>query len=210
MRLLLLLALVSSVGLNSCIYLHTTSRAYEAAGEAPEVGGAKFRAEFIPRGSEAGMTLSAMVIGGATVTEAGPYQLRLHAFGRAADQRWFRVTRFVLSVPGRPSAPMEERGFEGQTSFEKTPNTAVTRASLLFGTKIYINTERRDKEVTIEADVEVMGREGLRRGTVRIPLKESKAGRGESYFIPTEIVRSFRAETLADIPDALPPAPESP
>ena len=206
----ILLILVSSVALSSCIYLHTTSRAYEAAGPAPEVGGAKFRAEFIPRGSEAGMTLSAMVIGGATVTETGPYQLRLHAFGKEGDQRWFRVTRFVLSVPDRPSAPMEKRGFEGQPDFEKTQAAGITRASLLFGTKIYVNAEHRDKEVTIEADVEVMGRGGLRRGTVRIPLKESKEGRSESYFIPTEIVRSFRAQTPADIPNALPPPPEVP
>lgn len=206
----LLLILVSSFALSSCIYLHTTSRAYDAVGAAPEVGGAKFRAEFIPRGSEAGMTLSAMVIGGATVTESGPYQLRLHAFGTAGDQRWFRVTRFVLSVPGRPSAPMEKRGFEGQQDFEKTQAAGITRSSLLFGTRIYLNTEHRDKEVTIEAEVEVMGLGGLRRGVVRIPLRESKVRRSESYFIPTEIVRSFRAQTPADIPNALPPPPEAP
>ena len=207
-RLLVSLSIV--VTLNSCIYMHTTSQTYQATGAAPDVGGAQFRAEFIPRGSEAGMTLSAVVLGGATVTETGPYQLRLHAFGRKGDQRWFRVTRFVLSVPGRLNAPMDKRGFEGRTDFEPIQNGEATRASLLFGTKIYINTEHRDKEVIIEADVEVMGRRGLRRGTIRLPLHQSKAGRSESYFIPTEIVKSFRAETPADIPNALPPPPNAP
>ena len=205
-----LLSLFAALPLSSCIYLHTTSEVYESTGSAPVVGGAKFRAEFIPRGSEAGMTMNAMVVGGATITENGPYQLRLHGFGRKGEAQWFRVTRFVLSVPGRLNAPMEKRGFEGKAEFEATQNGDITRASLLFGTKVYINTEHRDKEVVIEADIEVFGRRGLQRGTIRIPLRQSKTSRGESYFIPAEIVKSFRAETPADIPNALPPPPEVP
>lgn len=208
----LLFALLSSFFLSSCLYMRTTSQAFEATVPAPQVAGAAFRAEFIPRGSEAGMTVSAMVLGGAAITENGPYQLRLHAFGQKGDQKWFRVTRFVLTVPGRLSAPMEGKGFEGSVPFESladgSPNT---RASLLFGTRVHINTaEHRDKEVVIEADVEVMGRSGLVRGRLSIPMKRTKAARGESIFIPREIAKSFRKETPADIPSALPPPPEAP
>lgn len=207
MRLLLLLPVLF---LNACIYLRTTSQSYEATQPAPSVGGASFRAEFIPRGSKAGVTVSAMVLGGATITENGPYQLRLHAFGEKGDQRWFRVTRFVLRVPERLDAPMEKRAFEGQTTFESLTTPGRTRASLLFGTKIYVNTEHKDRELNLEADVEVMRRSGLSRGTIRIPLKQSKSARGESHFIPAEIVKSFRGQTPASIPPALPPAPETP
>lgn len=210
MRYATILFLTLVMALNSCVYVHTTVQGYESSSSAPEVGGAKFRAQFIPRGSEAGVTMTAVVVGGASVSETGPYQLRLHAFGHAGDHRWFRVTRFVLAVPGRPNAPMESRGFEGQAEFEPVPDGDMTRASLLFGTKVYINTEHRDQEVTIEADLEVCGRRGIQRGTIRIPLRLAKTTRSDSYFIPTEIVRSFRAQTPADIPDALPPPPAAP
>jgi len=191
--------------------MRTTSQTFAVTTRPPEVGGAKFRAEFIPRGSEAGVTVSAMVLGGAAITENGPYQLRLHAFGQKGEQQWFRVTRFVLSVPGRINAPMEKRAFEGSMPFENLAAGGLTRASLLFGTKIHINTrEHRDKEVIIEADVEVMRRGSLVRGTIRLPMQRVKSARGESHFIPAEIVKSFREETPADIPSSLPPAPETP
>lgn len=208
----LLFALLSSFFLSSCLYMRTTSQAFEATVPAPKVAGAAFRAEFIPRGSEAGMTVSAMVLGGAAITENGPYQLRLHAFGQKGDQKWFRVTRFVLTVPGRLSAPMEGKGFEGSVPFESLADESpYTRASLLFGTRVHINTaEHRDKEVVIEADVEVMGRSGLVRGRLSIPMKRTKASRGESIFIPREIAKSFRGQTPADIPSALPPPPDAP
>jgi hypothetical protein len=199
------------LGLSSCIYLRTTSQSFETSTPAPEVGGAKFRAEFIPRGSEAGVTVSAMVVGGAMITENGPYQLRLHAFGKKGEQRWFRVTRFVLTVPGRLEAPMEKRAFEGSTPFENLSASGSTRASLLFGTKIHINTaDHRDEEIYVEADVEVMRRGSLVRGTIRLPMQRTKSSRGKSHFIPAEIVKSFRQETPASIPSALPPPPEAP
>jgi hypothetical protein len=157
------------------------------------------------------MTVSAMVVGGAMITENGPYQMRLHAFGKPSDQRWFRVTRFVLTVPGRLNAPMEKRGFEGQTVFQPTQTSGSTRASLLLGTNIHINEQQSDKEVVIEADVEVMRRSGLARGTIRIPMKQSKTSRSENYMLPVEIVKSIRhKEKMEDIPPALPPAPEMP
>jgi hypothetical protein len=199
------------LSLTSCLYLRTTRQSFETSAPAPEVGGAKFRAEFIPRGSEAGVTVSAMVLGGAMITENGPYQLRLHAFGKKGEQNWFRVTRFVLTVPGRLKAPMEKRAFEGSAPFENTSTAGSTRASLLFGTKIHINTQdQRDKEIFVEADLTVMRRGSLVRGTIRLPMQRTKAARGESYFIPKEIVKSFRQETPASIPSALPPPPEAP
>ncbi|MBE7494058.1 MAG: hypothetical protein HS117_03895 [Verrucomicrobiaceae bacterium] len=204
-----LLALLLCLMQPACIYLRSTRQTYESVTPPPEAGGALFRAEFIPRGSEASMTVTAMVVGGAAITENGPYQLRLHAFGRPGDHRWFRVTRFELRVPGRLHAPMERRAFEGQTAFEATQTAGITRASLLFGTRVFINTEHKDQEVVIEADVEVMRRRSLSRGTIRIPLRKTGTARGESLFIPTEIARSFRAQTPADIPAALPPAPET-
>ncbi len=199
------------LNLPSCMHLRTTSQAYEATQPAPSVGGARFRAEFIPKGSEAGVTVSAMVVGGAMITENGPYQMRLHAFGKPADHRWFRVTRFVLTVPERLNAPMEKRGFDGLSEFKPTQTTGSTRASLLLGTQIHINKEHRDREVIIEAEVEVMRRSGLTRGTIRIPMKQSKATRSENYILPVEVVKSIRQkEKIEDIPPALPPAPEMP
>lgn len=208
-RLLLLLVVVCC--LNSCIYLRTSSQSYQATVAPPSVGGARFRAEFIPRGSGADLSVTAVVIGGAAIHENGPYQLRLHAFGQKGDQRWFRVTRFKLTVPDRLDAPMDRQAFEGETAFEPAATPGVTRASLLFGTRIHINTaEHKDKELAVEADVEVMRRGGLARGTLRIPMTQSRTARTESFFIPTEIVRSFREKTPADIPNALPPPPEAP
>jgi hypothetical protein len=209
--LLRLVILPVLLGLTSCLHLRTTSQTFESSTPAPEVGGAKFRAEFIPRGSEASVAVSAMVLGGAAITENGPYQLRLHAFGQKGEQSGFRVTRFLLIVPGRLNAPMEKRAFEGSTPFQTISTTGHTRASLLFGTKIHINTaEHHDKEILIEADVEVMRRSRLVRGTIRLPMQRTKSSRSENHFIPAEIVKSFREETPASIPSALPPPPDTP
>ena len=73
-----------------------------------------------------------------------------------------------------------------------------------------VHRHHRDKEIIIEADVEVMRRGRLIRGTIHVPMQRTKTARGESHFIPAEIVKSFREETPADIPSALPPPPEAP
>ncbi len=205
MRLLLILV---ALLLSSCIHLLTTTVDYTSSAAAPVVGASAFRAEFIPRGSESGLALSAMVIGGATIAEVGPYQVRLHAFGRPGDQRSFRVLRFVLSSPGNFTAPMEPRGFAGSAEFGPTQDPNRTRASLLLGPLFRLD-ERRDRDLHLEAEVEVARRKGISRGTLKIPLQQTKSRRRDSEFILAELWD--HSEDSADsIPHALPPPPESP
>ena len=194
--------------LSSCVHLLTTTVDYTSDSAPPVVGGSAFRAEFIPRGSESGMAVSAMVVGGATIAEVGPYQVRLHAFGSPGDQRSFRVRRFVLSSPGNFTAPMEPRGFEGSAEFQPTQDAERTRASLLLGPLFRLD-ERRDRDLVIEFDVEITRRSGISRGTLKIPLKQTKSRRRESEFILAELWDSSD-DTPDSIPQALPAPPESP
>lgn len=204
----LLLIVVVPLILSSCVHLLTTTIDYTSSEAAPRVGGSAFRAEFIPRGSESGLALSAMVVGGATIAEVGPYQVRLHAFGRPGDQRSFRILRFVLSSPGNFTAPMEPRGFEGSAEFQPTRDAARTRASLLLGPLFRLD-ERRDRELLLEADVEVTRRSGVSRGTIKIPLQQTKSRHRESEFILAELW-DHSEDSPDSIPHALPPPPESP
>lgn len=194
--------------LPSCVHLFTTRVEYTATGPAPFAAGSAFRAEFIPTGTESGLAVSAMVVGGASIAEVGPYQLRLHAFGKKGDQRWFRVTRLVLTSPGHFTAPMEKRGFAGQAEFTPTQTATTTRASLLMGTNIRLD-EQRDREIAFEADVEIMRASGLSRSTLRIPMEQTKTKRHESQFILSEIWKDAHG-TGTDIPAGLPPPPEVP
>jgi len=194
--------------LSSCVHLLTTKVDYAATAPPPSVGGSAFRAEFIPRGSETGLALSAMIVGGATIAEVGPYQMRLHAFGTPGDQRSFRVLRFVLSSPGNFTAPMEPHGFEGSAIFKPTLASDRTRASLLLGPHFRLD-EHRDKELLLEADVEITRRSGVSRGTVKISLQQTKTRRRESEFILAGLWDRSE-ETPASIPNALPPPPETP
>lgn len=205
---LLRLLAFAPVLLSSCVHLLTTTVDYSSDVPAPVVGGSAFRAEFIPRGSESGMALSAMVVGGATIAEVGPYQVRLHAFGTPGDQRSFRVRRFVLTSPGNFSAPMEPRGFEGSADFQPTHDASRTRASLLLGPLFRLD-ESRDRELVIEADVEITRGSGITRGTLKIPLKQTKSRRRESEFILAELWDSSD-DTPDSIPHALPAPPETP
>lgn len=204
MRLLLAATLLL---LSSCVHLLTTRVDYSASASTPTVGGSAFRAEFIPKGAESGLALSAGVIGGATVSEIGPYQVRLHAFGRSGDQRSFRVTSFTLTSPGHFTAPMESRGFEGWAEFKPTKTTGQSRASLLLGPWFRLD-EHRDRELLIVAGIEVTRRSGVTHGSLRIPLKQTKTSRRDSHFLLNELWQDIRGEEDPVI-EALPPAPES-
>lgn len=204
----LLLALPCLLLCSSCVHLFTTRVDYTATAPVPSLGGTTFRAEFIPRGSESGLAFAAMVVGGATIAEVGPYQVRLHAFGTPGDQRSFRIRRFVLTSPGNFTAPMEPRGFEGIVGFQPTLTTNRTRASLLLGPAFRLD-EHRDKELLLEADVEIIRRSGVTRGTVKIPLRQMKSRRRESEFILAGLW-DHAEDTPASIPAALPPPPETP
>jgi len=200
--------LLLSLFLPSCVHVFTSRVEYSATRPAPQVGGSAFRAEFIPTEAESGLALSAMVIGGATVTELGPYQMRLHAFGQEGDHRWFELKRLRLSGPDQFDAPMEPRGFEGRAEFKPTQTIGTTRASLLLGPHIHLD-EKKQRDIVLEADVVLMRRSGMTRSTIRIPLSLTKTKRRESSFIFAELWHDMRHRDSPDIPSALPPPPES-
>jgi len=205
----LILALLCLWFQPSCMHVLTTRHEYAATSPAPAVGGSSFRAEFMPQAQESSAALSAMVVGGALVSEVGPYMLRLHAFGQENDQRWFEIKRLRLSGSGGFAAPMEPRGFAGRAEFKPTKTASRTRASLLLGPHIYLDA-RKQRSIVLEAEVAVMRRSGLSHGTFRIPLTLAKTHRHESIFICTELWHDLRHADTPDIPEALPPPPESP
>lgn len=205
MRPILLLCCLT---LTCCVHLFITHVDYATKGAAPVVAGCAFRAEFIPLGKESGLALSAMVVGGATVGEIGPYQVRLHAFGKAGDAEAFRITRFVLTSPGNFTAPMEKRGFEGLAEFAPSAAPGTTRASLLLGPRFRLD-KQLDKELLLEADVEVRRHGRWTAGTLRLPLQQTKTRRRESIFVVTEIAKDIRGDE-GPVPPALPPPPEQP
>jgi hypothetical protein len=202
-------ALLALLLLPSCVHVFTTRVEYRATAPPPSAGGAAFRAEFMPKGTESGLALSAMVVGGALVAEVGPYQMRLHAFGQPDDQKWFEIKSLRLSGTEHFEAPMESRGFEGRAEFKPTRTTGTTRASLLIGP--YINLDaKKQRDIVLVAEVVVMRRSGLSRGSIRIPLSLSKTKRRESTNVIAEIARDIRDRDSPKIPDALPPPPETP
>ncbi len=203
------IALLALLFLPSCVHVFTTRVEYQATAPAPKVGEAAFRAEFIPKGTESGIALSAMVVGGAMVAEVGPYQMRLHAFGQPGDQQWFEIKSLRLTGGEKLDAPMEPRGFAGRAEFKPTKTAAQTRASLLLGPYIKVDA-RTQRDITLTAEVLVMRRSGPARGTLSIPLKLSKTRRRESTNVVTEIARDIRDRDKPIIPDALPPPPEQP
>lgn len=206
-RLILLLGLGF---LSSCAHVVYTRHEYTATSPAPKAGGSAFRAEFMPQGRESGVALSAMVIGGVLVSEVGPYQMRIHAFGQEGDQRWFEIKSLRLSGPDNFQAPMEPRGFEGRAEFKPTQTAGQTRASLLLGPNIQLD-DKKHRQLDLDAEVLVMRRGGLTRGTIHLPLKFIKTRRRESIFIITEIWHDMRKrDTMDNLPQALPTPPESP
>ncbi len=204
----LLRSLLCILLLPSCVHVLTTRHEYTATSPAPKVGGSTFRAEFMPQVTESGVALSAMVVGGALVSEIGPYQLRIHAFGQDGDQRWFEIKRLRLSSKDQFEAPMEARGFAGRAEFQPTKTTGRTRASLLLGPNINLDAKKQ-RDIVLEAEVEIMRRSGLTRGTLRIPMSLTKTKQRDSTFIPSEILHDLRHRDSMDIPSALPPPPET-
>jgi len=197
-----------SLLLPACVHLFTSRAEYKADGPAPSLGGSTFRAEFIPTGAESGLALSAMVIGAATISETGPYQMRLHAFGLPGDHRWFEIKRLRLSGTDQFDAPMEARGFAGRAEFHSTNTAGSTRASLLLGPHIHLD-EKKQRDIVLEADVAIMRRSGMTRGTLRIPLSLNKTRQRESTFILAELWHDMRHRDSPAIPAALPPPPET-
>lgn len=195
--------------LPACVHTYTTHYHYQGTGPAPQVGSAAFRAEFIPKTTESGVALSAMIVGGALVSEVGPYQVRLHAFGQPGDQQWFEVKSLRLTGADNFNAPMEPRGFQGRATFGPTKTATTTRATLLLGPYIKLD-DRKQREITLEAEVALMRRSGLTRSTLRLPLKLTKTKRHESTNVIAEIAHDMRHRDTPDIPAALPPPPEMP
>jgi hypothetical protein len=195
--------------LPSCVHIFTTRVEYKATAPAPSVADAAFRVEFIPKATESGITLSAMVVGGALVSEVGPYQIRLHAFGKPEDQQWFEVKSLRLTGKDQFVAPMQARGFAGRAEFKPTKTAGITRASLLLGPYVSLDNKKR-RDIVLEAEVLIMRRSGLTRGTLSIPLSLTKTRRRDSTNLITEIAHDIRDRDSPKIPDALPPPPETP
>lgn len=195
--------------LPSCLHVFIKRVEYQATAPAPSVAGAAFRAEFMPKGTQAGATLSAMVVGAAMASEVGPYQMRMHAFGKPDDQKWFEVKSLRLTSKDQFEAPMEARGFEGRAEFKPTKTPGSTRASLLIGPYIKLDAKKQ-RHIVLEADVAVMRRSGLSRGSIRIPLSLSKTRRHESINIIVEVAHAIRDRDKPKMPAGLPPPPETP
>lgn len=204
-----LLSLLALVWLPSCVHVFTTHYDYQASAPAPTAGGSAFRVEFIPKGTESGVALSAMVVGGALVSEVGPYQMRLHAFGQPGDQQWFEIKSLRLSGANRFNATMEARGFTGRAEFKPTQTAGTTRASLLLGPYVSLDAKKQH-DIVLDAEVVVMRRSGLSRGTLRIPLVLTKTKRRDSTNVIAEIAHDIRDRNKPIIPAGLPPPPEKP
>ena len=204
-----LLSLLALLWLPSCVHVFTTRVEYKATAPAPTVGGAAFRAEFMPKAKESGIALSAMIVGGALVSEVGPYQMRMHAFGRPGDQQWFEIKSMRLSGKDHFAAPMEARGFAGRAEFKPTQTAGTSRASLLLGPYIKLDAKKQ-RDIVLDAEVVVMRRSGLTRGNLRIPLVLTKTKRRESTNVIAEIAHDIRDRDKPTIPAGLPPPPESP
>ena len=204
-----LLSLLALLCLPSCVHVFTTRIEYKSTAGAPSVGGAAFRAEFMPKATESGIALSAMVVGGVVVAEVGPYQMRMHAFGQPDDQKWFEIKSLRLSGRDNFAAPMEDRGFAGRAEFKPTLSSSTTRASLLLGPYIKLDAKKQ-RDIVLDAEVVVMRRSGLSRGSVQIPLSLTKTKRRESTNVIAEIAHDIRDRDKPTIPDALPPPPETP
>ncbi|MCF7788289.1 MAG: hypothetical protein K9N47_19355 [Prosthecobacter sp.] len=204
-----LLSLLALVWLPSCLHIFTTHYDYQATAPAPTAAGSAFRVEFIPKATESGVALSAMVVGGALVSEVGPYQMRLHAFGQPNDQQWFEVKSMRLSGADQFEAPMEPRGFTGRAEFKPTQTPGSTRASLLLGPYVTLDAKKQH-DIVLDAEVVIMRRTGLSRGPLRIPLVLTKTKRRESTNVIAEIAHDIRDRDKPTIPAGLPPPPEKP
>ncbi|MBN8422391.1 MAG: hypothetical protein J0L73_25985 [Verrucomicrobia bacterium] len=204
-----LLSLLPLLWLPSCVHVFTTHYDYQSSAPAPTAGGSAFRVEFIPKATESGVALSAMVVGGAMVSEVGPYQMRLHAFGQPGDQQWFEIKSLRLSGANGFQAPMLPRGFTGRAEFKPTHSPGTTRASLLLGPYVSLDAKKQHA-IILDAEVLVMRRSGLSRGSLRIPLGLTKTKRRESTNVIAEIAHDIRDRDKPVIPAGLPPPPESP
>lgn len=208
-RMRLLIALLALLWLPSCVHVFTTRYDYQSSAPAPTAGGSAFRVEFIPKATESGLALSAVVVGSAVVSEVGPYQMRLHAFGQPGDQQWFEVKSLRLSGAEGFHAPMESRGFAGRAGFQPTKTAGLTRASLLLGPYVSLDAEKQH-DIVLDTEVLVMRRSGPTRGTLRMPLVLTKTKRRDSTNVIAEIAHDIRHRDTADIPAGLPPPPEKP
>ncbi len=204
-----LLSLLALLWLPSCIHTFTTHYDYQSKSPAPTAAGSAFRVEFIPKARESGIALSAMVVGGALISEVGPYQMRLHAFGQPGDQQWFEVKSMRLSGAGGFNAVMEARGFAGRAEFKPTLTPATTRASLLLGPYVSLDAKKQH-DIVMDAEVLVMRRSGLSRSTLHIPLTLTKTKSRESTNVIAEIAHDIRDRDKPTIPAGLPPPPEKP
>ncbi len=204
-----LLSLLALGWLPSCVHVFTTHYDYQATAPAPTAAGSAFRVEFIPKATESGVAISAMVVGGALVSEVGPYQMRLHAFGQPEDQKWFEIKSLRLSGTDHFEAPMEPRGFAGRAEFTPTQTPGSTRASLLLGPYVSLDAKKQH-DIVLDAEVVVMCRSGLSRGTLHIPLALTKTKRRDSTNVIAEIAQDIRDRDKPTIPAALPPPPEKP
>lgn len=204
-----LLSLLALVWLPSCVHIFTTHFDYQSTAPAPTAAGSAFRVEFIPKATESGVALSAMVVGGALVSEVGPYQMRLHVFGQPEDQKWFEIKSLRLSGAEGFNAVMEPRGFTGRAEFKPTQTPGSTRASLLLGPYVTLDAKKQH-DIVLDAVVVIMRRTGLSRGTLRIPLVLTKTKRRESTNVIAEIAHDIRDRDKPTIPAGLPPPPEKP
>lgn len=167
---------------------HTYARSPSAA-----VNGAEVSLRVKPEGTDGGSyVVSAMVVSGGVATLDGPFRWRIEAVGAEGKHQALVVNRLrTTTSKTKRDEWYPQKHLGRRVEFRKVKaEPASSRA--IFEIPGYLEVKpREDGELTILADVSVLGEGKWQRRTLKFRLDPAEKRQDEFIFLPAEIVKGI-------------------
>lgn len=182
--------------LTSCATIYDRAEVFTAA-HTEKVGDANVGVEFVPTDSGAGVALSAMVVAAVQTSSYGPFHVAIYAVAPEGTCESLSVTslRFDTGDGKKWEVPASMLG--GGEMFFPCRARALRQAAHIVPVRLDLKFDQYPS-VTVTAGVRITKPGGqIVSATKTFHCERQKRNVVDSYFLPTEIVDSFR---MNDVP----------
>ncbi len=176
-------------GLGSCMVMRTAETGYPPARIVQD--GAAYEGALMAEGAGSALAVSAMIVGGGSVSLTGPYRPQITAYGFEGVHRRFDIRSLRIRFPDGKTHVFGPEQILGSPWFSKGDfqgeAVAVRRLARVFSTPPL----RGEGPVIMEADALLDTKDGRRREKLKFAFTPGNSVHWENVNIPWEIKKSL-------------------
>ncbi len=153
-------------------------------------GETAFEAQMVAEGEGPGLSVSAMIVAGGSVSLFGPYRFQFKAYGREESHRALEVRRFRMRFADGQAYQFGPEYLRGRSLFvpgEYRGELVAERKAW----KVFKANPKLDGPVTVEVDAVIQTTKQSRAETLKFVFQPSETVKTEFINVPWEIKRSI-------------------